>query len=161
MKRLSLAALVVAIAVPALAQDAQPTEGDIDATFTWSGVDIATLPAADGASVIVSRVALVLTANRPGLIDRLAGDCLLKGLLQGQEWRATGNCTYVDADGDMLFDEVTDTNDKGHAVLTGGTGKFAGITGEHGYTTTWYSSIRDGQNQGIGVKKGHWKKPAM
>lgn len=161
MKTLPLAALVVALGLPALAEDAQPTEGEIDATFTWSGVDIATIPAADGATVVVTRVALVLTANRPGLVDRLAGDCLMKGKLRGQEWVASGSCALVDADGDMLFEEVTDTGDKGHSVLAGGTGKFAGISGEHDYTTTWYSSIRDGQNQGIGVKKGRWTKTAM
>ena len=48
-----------------------------------------------------------------------------------------------------------------NAVLVGGTGKFAGITGEQDYTTTWYSSVRDGVNQGTGVKTGRWKREAM
>jgi hypothetical protein len=161
MKSLPLTAFVVALALPALAQDAQPNEGEIDASFTWSSVDIATIPTARDGTVSVSEVRLVVTANRPGLIDRLAGTCLLKGTAHGEAWEATGDCAFADADGDRLFESLTETGNKGRGLFTGGTGKFAGITGEHDYTTTWYSSLDPGENQGVGVKSGHWKRTEM
>ncbi len=161
MNSFPLAAFVVALALPAFAQDAQPTEGEIDSSFTWSSVDIATIPAARDGTVSLSEVRLVLTANHPGLIDRLAGTCLLKGIAHGEDWEATGDCAFADADGDRLFESLTETGGKGHSVLTGGTGKFAGITGELDYTTTWYASLRAGENQGVGSKTGHWKRTAM
>jgi hypothetical protein len=161
MKTIPLAVLVVALGLPALGQDAQPTEGVIDAAFSWSGVDLTSIPAPGGGVIVVTEVHLVLTANQPGLVDRLAGRCLLQGRELGGTWKSTGSCALADADGDMLFEDVVDENDKGRSVLTGGTGKFAGITGAHEYTTTWFSSIRAGVNQGTGVKKGHWRREAM
>ena len=47
MKSTGLAALALAVALPAGAQDAKPTEGVIDASFTWSVVDLASLPAGE------------------------------------------------------------------------------------------------------------------
>ena len=62
----------------------------------------------------------------------------------------TASVEGVDPDERLAEFMHADQNDKGHAVLVGGTGKFAGITGEHAITTTWFSSIREGENQGVG-----------
>ena len=156
-------ALVAAVAfgLPAVADDTTPTEGDIDAAFTWSAIDLATTPAPGDGTTILLEAHLVVTSNIGGPFDKLAGTCLLKGLSQGDNWQATGSCALKDADGDFLFESISEEGDKGNADLSGGTGKFAGMSGTHGYTTTWYSSIREGENQGIGLKTGHWKRPAM
>ena len=45
MKTIPLAALALALGLPALAQDAQAQEGDINADFSWSSVDLASIPA--------------------------------------------------------------------------------------------------------------------
>ena len=157
----ALVVAVVALGLPAAADDAAPSEGEIDATFTWSAIDVATAPAPLEGTTSLVEAHLVVTSNVGGLFDRLAGTCLLQGLSHAQDWKATGSCALKDADGDFLFESITEEGEQGQAVLAGGTGKFAGITGAHGYTTTWYASIREGENQGIGVKKGHWKRPAM
>lgn len=156
-----LAVLAVAFALPALGEDATPMEGDIAAKFSWSSVDLANIPAPGGGSVVLTEVHLVVTETAPGPFDRLAGRCLFQGLLAGEDWTSTGACTLADADGDLLFEDVTEQGGAGKGRLTGGTGKFAGITGEHAITTTWFASIREGENQGVGTKTGHWKRQAM
>ena len=160
MKTIPLAALALALGLPALAQDANPMEGDINADFSWSSVDLASIPAPGGGSVVLTEVHLVVT-NGSGPFDKLAGRCLFQGLMQGQDWKSTGSCTLADAEGDLLFEDVSEGGGTGQGKLTGGTGKFAGITGEHAITTTWFSSIREGENQGVGTKTGHWKREAM
>lgn len=161
MKDFACIAFATLLGLPALAQDAVSAEGAIDVAFTWSAIDLASIPAPDGGTTSVAEAHLVLTSNNGGPIDRLAGTCLLQGLTRGQDWQSSGSCTLADAEGDFLFETIEETGDKGHAVLTGGTGKFAGISGEHDYTTTWFSSVRAGENQGVGVKKGHWRRTAM
>ena len=43
-------------------------------------------------------------------------------------------------------------------MITGGTGKFAGLTGEYDVDTSgWYASVREGMQQGVGTKKGTWR----
>ncbi|MBP7000585.1 hypothetical protein [Amaricoccus sp.] len=160
MNTIPLAVLVVAFALPVLAEDARPMEGDIKADFSWSSVDLSSIPAPEGGSVVVTEAHLVVT-NGSEPFDKLAGRCLLLGLMQGEDWTSTGACTLADADGDLLFEDVTEEGGAGRGKLTGGTGKFAGITGEHAITTTWFSSIRSGENQGMGTKTGRWKRQAM
>jgi hypothetical protein len=159
MKTIPLAVLALAFALPALAEDAKPMEGDIDVDFSWSSVALSSIPGAGGGSVVVSEAHLVLTGKAP--FDKLAGRCLFTDVQAGESGKSTGACALADADGDMLFEDVTLEGDGGRGVLTGGTGKFAGMTGEHAVTLTWFSSIREGENQGVGTKTGHWKRQAM
>ena len=56
--------------------------------------------------------------------------------MQGQDWKSTGSCTLADAEGDLLFEDVSEGSGTGQGKLTGGTGQFAGITGEHAITRT-------------------------
>jgi len=160
MNTIPLTALALVFALPALAEDAMPMEGDIKADFTWSSVDLSSLPAPGGGSVVLSETHLDVT-NGSGPLDKLAGRCLFKDLQVGGAGTSTGTCALADADGDMLFEDVSLDGGAGKGELTGGTGKFAGITGEHDIALTWFSSIREGENQGVGTKTGHWKRQAM
>jgi len=157
---IAITALALAFALPVMAEDVKPMEGDIEADFSWSSVDLSSIPAPGGGSVVLTEVHLVVT-NGSGPFDKLAGRCLFQGLMQGEDWKLTGACALADADGDMLFEDVTEAGGTGRGKLTGGTGKFAGITGEHAIATTWFSSIREGENQGVGTKTGHWRRQAM
>jgi hypothetical protein len=154
MKSTGLAALALAVALPAWAQDAKPTEGRIDASFTWSLVDLASVPAGEWQNVSVNEVLLVITGNEQGPYERLGGRCLFFSRPNGD---ASGSCQLADADGDRIFEQIEETSDKRHAVITGGTGKFAGITGEHELTLEWYTSVREGTQQGVGRKTGTWR----
>ena len=154
MKSTGLAALAQALALPAWAQDAKPTEGKIDASFTWSLVDLASVPAGEGQSVSVNEVLLVVTGNEPGPYQQLGGRCLFFSRVNGD---ASGSCHLADPDGDQIFEQIEETGGKRHGAITGGTGKFAGITGEHEFTLTPYASVREGTQQGVGRKTGTWR----
>jgi hypothetical protein len=155
MKSTGFAALVLAVALPAWAQDAKPTEGRIDANFTWSLVELASVPAGEAQSVSVNEVALVITGNEPGPFHRLGGRCLFLSRTNGE---ASGSCQLADADGDQIFERVEEAGGKGHAVISGGTGKFAGLSGEYEVDASgWYASVREGMHQGVGTKKGVWR----
>ena len=152
MKSTGLAALALAVALPAWAQDAKPTEGRIDAYFTWSLVDLASVPAGEGQSVSVNEVLLVITGNEPGPYERLGGRCLFFSRLNGD---ASGSCQLADADGDRIFEQIEETSGKRHAVITGGTGKFAGITGEHEFTLDVVRLGAGGDAAGRREEDGH------
>ena len=66
--------------------------------------------------------------------------------------RGVGRAVWVDARGDRIFSELTGeplkTGRRGKATITGGTGKYAGITGE--YEFTWQYVI----DAGAGVIQG-------
>jgi len=159
MKCIAAAAVLALGVLPAMAEEA--AEGPIDASFTWTSIDLASMPAAEGGKTYLVEAHLVVTSNVGGPIDKLGGRCLIEGTAHGDDWQSTGSCTLVDGDGDLLFERIEETGSKGKGMFEGGTGKFAGITGVHELTSTWFASPRDGENQGIGTKKGEWKRPAM
>ncbi len=157
------AAAALLAATGALAQEAAnevATEGEIDATFTWSSIDLADTPAGEDRMNVLGDVLIVITANKPGPLDRLVGSCLTQSVNNTKTltYRLTGTCTLVDAEGDMVFETIEETDGKGEATITGGTGKFAGLTGEYTLESTWYGSIRPGMNQGTGRKMGAWRR---
>ncbi len=162
----TLTAAALLVATGALAQEAtneEATEGEIDATFTWSSIDLADTPAGEAQMNVLSDALIVITANKPGPLDKLVGSCLMQSVNNTKTlaFRLTGTCTLVDAEGDMVFETIEESDGKGEATITGGTGKFAGLTGEYTLESTWYGSIRPGMNQGIGRKTGTWRRAAQ
>jgi hypothetical protein len=170
MKAMTFTALGFALALPVSAQNATPsiglpalpapTEGKIDARFTWSVTDLANLPAGEAGALRLREAHIVITANAPGLFDRLGGRCLMMMRTgAGDDYAASGGCLLADADGDRIFEHFEEAAGRGHAVITGGTGKFAGLSGEYELdTTAWYTAVREGTDQGVGTKIGVWRK---
>jgi hypothetical protein len=83
-------------------------------------------------------VMVVRAANGDGLLHDMTGYCVGLEEVQADTGAGTlnGRCTYVDADGDQIFEtlQITRASLKdeatGRATLTGGTGKYKGIRGE-------------------------------
>ncbi|SAL80835.1 hypothetical protein [Caballeronia telluris] len=136
---LTCVALQLAAATTVVAQEANapvaslPREGTTSYTayFTSHLVAKQTLGTNDNTSI---REVLGITRNSEGkpYFDSLAVRCLLyvqnlAGKVAGQ-----GNCVETDADGDKIF-STFDYTSKVH-VLTGGTGKYEGITGNAPFT---------------------------
>jgi hypothetical protein len=156
MKPVRLAALALTATLPAWAQDAG-SEGPIDANFTWSVVDLASIPAGADAAVHLREAHIVITGKEPGLFDRLGGRCLMLVNAAGESFESTGSCQLADAEGNQIFERIEEVGGQGHAVITGGTGKFAGLSGEYDFDTSgWYTSLREGMDQGVGTKTGTW-----
>ena len=119
---------------------------------------LASPSAGEAEDLLVREGHIVVTANTPGPFDRLGGRCLLMMRASSDGYSATGSCLLADADGDTIFERIEEASGKGHAVITGGTGKFAGLTGEYDFQTSdWYASVREGTDQGIGTKTGVWR----
>jgi hypothetical protein len=136
-----------------------PSEGPIDSMFTWTTRQ-QTMPTADGMEAFTAEAFLVLTAESPGsILDRLAARCLMTGKQSptGSDYSSTGTCTFIDAAGDQIFETFEETAAGGSGKLVGGTGKFAGISGEHTITEEVFGSPAEGVWQGIGHKKGTYK----
>ena len=45
-------------------------------------------------------------------------------------WKGSGTCTYIDKDGDRLYESWEEDSNKGTYKTTGGTGKYRGAEGE-------------------------------
>jgi hypothetical protein len=49
-------------------------------------------------------------------------------------WKGSGTCTYIDEDGDKLYERWEEDSNKGTYKTTGGTGKYEGAGGGGTYT---------------------------
>ena len=49
-------------------------------------------------------------------------------------WKGSGTCTYIDKDGDELYESWEEDSNKGTYKTTGGTGKYKGASGSGTYT---------------------------
>jgi hypothetical protein len=72
-----------------------------------------------------------------------------------------GTCTFTDKDGDNIFMPYTARSGRGTYEVSGGTGKFAGITGSGEYVINDPGQIRsdDKRNRGFVSNKVTWKLP--
>jgi hypothetical protein len=158
MRALVLSTLLLVASGAAHAAGIAP-EGPIDSDFTWTERQ-QTMPTAGGLQAFTAEDMLVVTATSPGsLLDKLAARCLQFGeqSADGSQFTSRGTCTLTDIDGDHIFETVDLNNGTGRSKLTGGTGKFEGITGDIELTTTYFGSPADGVSQGAGHKKGSYR----
>ena len=158
MRTWTLIATLVGMAGVANAQDI-PAEGTIDSNFTWTERQ-QTMPTAGGMEAFTTEDLLVVTAASPGsVLDKLAGQCLQFGeqTTDGSQFTTRGTCTLTDIDGDHIFEGIAFENGSGRGKLTGGTGKFEGISGDLELTTSYFGSPAEGVTQGSGHKKGSYK----
>lgn len=73
-------------------------------------------------------------ATHPGgAFDRMSGRCTGIVWARNGVFRGHGGCEFVDGDGDKLFMDSDRRGDKASWEFTGGTGKYAGVTGSGRY----------------------------
>lgn len=92
-----------------------------------------------GLGTATSLEAVGITANMKGekMFDKMAARCAALNVASGDKKYIDGACVLVDADGDKVFstfdtrdlDKSQPKLDCGTHVITGGTGKYEGITG--------------------------------
>jgi hypothetical protein len=71
--------------------------------------------------------------------------CVYTFHLKGDKVVNKGYCAFGDSDGDRIFTDWTGEGDHGINIISGGTGKYAGITGRG----PWYESGPTGKNGGF------------
>ncbi len=152
---LTTLALVVAAGGSWKAQPSVPPDGwhAFDASWNSSGV----------------RQSLATELGRPAAILRLTGAVSVRSGNLGRGFRgeviayddgrssAVGRAVWVDSRGDQIFSELTGgepvtTGRRVKATITGGTGRYAGITGE--YAFTWQYVVESGGGEIHGQSTG-------
>jgi hypothetical protein len=158
-------ALAAAMSVQSLAAGhaAEPAgEGAIDAVYAaHNAQSIPDLDAADGQNAYVNEAFLVLTsaAQTGDLLGGKSARCLGYGSYDAAgAFHEEGRCTFVDADGDRIYETYVITSDlnPGRGQITGGTGKYNGIRGEYVLTYEPMATFAGGHSTGRGTKKGSY-----
>jgi hypothetical protein len=139
--RIGLLACAILGSSAALAADL-PAEGSFKATFF--GTDMlgkkTTLPTAESKTAFINEQSFVYTNDAgSGFMHRATGRCLVSATGNNTGFHASGPCTYADRDGDLIF-STFDIRGSGNSAPTGtkqyigGTGKYAGLSGQATYT---------------------------
>jgi len=170
MKALSIsivaATIALAPATACLAQDL-PREGHFSITYT--GVNpspVKPVPFGKDREAIVG-VSLMTAVNDAGsgLLNNMAGRCILLTVIDraAKTQDVHGYCSYADRAGDQVFEEVSTPTPTGlgqparfAGKWTGGTGKYAGLTGEFEITNSG-NVAPEGLYQAAGKKTGSYR----
>ena len=99
-----------------------------------------------------------------GFLNNLAGRCIGMATLDNnaKTIESHGQCVYADAGGNQIFEkydypvQAQGLDLRGTAQWTGGTGKFAGISGDVELTNTRMTAMTDGIVQVAGTKTGRY-----
>lgn len=160
---LGLACLLASSALTGCTES-PPTSSSLAATADWHAFEgtltaagnrqVIALGAERKASVALFRGSLVLTgADRPGVGFR-AEAVVLNDTASGM----TGRAVWIDERGDQAWSELrgegTSTGNHISGTFIGGTGRYAGITGEYAFSWRFVLETEDGvvQGQSLGLK---------
>ncbi|MGA6826436.1 hypothetical protein ACO9S2_02360 [Nitrospira sp. NS4] len=157
-------AVVAALSVVALMGVAQAEEGTVKATASWEGQGYAFPVGEDQVYMVAVYAGVMFVDDGKGSLD--AASIVCPGTIDGNLAKGTktgdGRCVITDRDGDRVFARFTCSGDlqgcRGPFTIVGGTGKFAGITGEgemisriQARQLTMYAGVDDVQQQGAGL----------
>ncbi len=113
-----------------------PKQGTYSISWTFSGPYTLLEIGEDQWAWISTFTVVVWNDAGEGVYHDMSGNCISMGTDERElaPFPESGYCTYVDADGDKMFEYWTETGDgKGHDTLMGGTGKYSGLQGSGDY----------------------------
>jgi hypothetical protein len=166
---LAASAWIVATALLATSANSQelPAEGKFSITYTAINPSPAKPIAISPTKDIVMNNYIMTASNDAGsgLLHGLAGRCASVATIDkaAKTVESRTLCNYADRNGDMIFEEVNTpgpqplgpvVNSKAH--WTGGTGKYAGLTGEFDVRNEAVLAT-EGLVQAVGKKTGSYK----
>ena len=94
------------------------------------------------------------------ILNKMGGRCVFTRTIETatKKFEGHGFCTYVDNDGDQIFEKCDNAlGASTKCTLTGGTGKFNGLQADLDITAAPLKSNYDGISQLMGQKKGTYK----
>lgn len=137
--RNTIALCVVLSAVPAVAGEL-PREGKYSGDYYSSGTFVMAQLGKDGKDGFMQGFDEVGESVGNGLFDHTTWRCIGQFGVFAEKGRATGMCVATDLAGDQVIGTfaapavpMTDKERPGKFEFTGGTGKYAGITGTFSY----------------------------
>lgn len=138
-------------------------EGNFKATFYLTDEPSTPLPTADGETAYTIEQSAVYTNDAGhGFLHDVTGRCVGVGASGADTFNSGGYCTFVDGDGDMIF-SVFHVARKGHQIegtqgYTGGTGRYAGLTGGGQYTLVRLRLLdKERKSMWEGHIRGHYR----
>lgn len=165
MTKILIAALVGAVSVAPAARGAGiAPEADFKATFHLFNEPEKSLTTSGGTTVEIMEEKAVYTNDAgQGFLHDATGRCLVMGTSDARVFHYNGYCTYVDLDGDLIYStfdigRAGDQPVKATKAYTGGTGKYAGLTGSADYTVTRLKNLDKGAPSILeGHVQGHYR----
>jgi hypothetical protein len=139
-----------------------PPEGPLSVTFTATQTSpVKPMPIGGGKEFVVVNLAMTAQndAGNP-VLNNMGGRCQFTWLTDpsAKSLEQHGFCTYVDKDGDHIFEQCDYLpGAPNNCKLTGGTGKFENLQAALVISVSAVKSNYDGINQRIGQKKGSYK----
>ena len=133
------------LAAPAARAADLPPESAFNATFYIfeNSKEAFDVKAADNkAAWVFAEAAVYLNDAGAGFFHDVTGRCIGMGSGDDNATHNPGHCTYIDADGDLIYSTFDvnrsgkDQPNHGTKMYTGGTGKYLGLTGTAQYTIT-------------------------
>lgn len=156
---ISVATILTTTSVQA---QSMPPEGPVSVIFTATPIPAPKpMPIGSGREFVLVNQAMA-ASNEAGspVLNNMGGRCQLSRLTDSSAKTAEihGFCTYVDKDGDQLFEQCDwMPGSPNNCNITGGTGKFEGLQAALVVTIDPLKGNFDGISQVIGHKKGTYK----
>jgi len=152
--------LLAAFGASALAGEL-PKQGTHSISWTFSGPYTAIEIGEDQWAWSSTFTIVVWNDAGEGLYHDMSANCVGMGSEEPDApFTDSGYCSYVDADGDRMFEYWTETGEgKGTDTLLGGTGKYAGIQGGGTYEYSYTPDAPEGTFNGYGHTKGSYTLP--
>lgn len=150
----------------AASADEMPRKGDYVVVYTGVNASPAKpMPIGQDRTVVPGQFTMTaINVEGSGFLHNMAGRCVGMATLDNgaKTVENHGRCVYADAAGDQIFEkydypvQAQGPSLRGTAVWTGGTGKFAGISGDVQLTTGRLSPMAEGVVQVSGTKTGRY-----
>jgi hypothetical protein len=148
--------LPLAAALAATGATGQPRGGELDVSFCWAGTMQLTHPTKEIAFGTYQVSGGARAATPGALLDGAGVDC--SGTFDNDQARGAnrvdGWCVTVDRQGDRIWGRDTRRNDAHNFEFTGGTGKYAGMTGTVTIDRVMFPPTRAGALQGCSRMQG-------
>jgi hypothetical protein len=159
------ASALLCFSTSSLAQTALPKEGDIAATAVFVGSYKQLAMGKDLIQTIFEATGGWVADKPDGFGDRVTGRCVGTGRsLKGKVEFESATCEFTDRQGDKFYSLYSFAGSDGDKIavqqtLSGGTGKYTGITGGWDVVRRPHPSPAEGQNVASTRITGNYKLP--
>jgi hypothetical protein len=169
MRLFNVAMFALALGAGETAAQGLSTEGPFSVNFTATGIDPQPpiQVGLDRDFGVYESLMLAVNADGEGLLHNMTGRCTGWYALDRTtaRYEQHGHCNYVDADGDMIWEQFEFEPQQlspvrmGNGRWLGGTGKYSGLRGEFEIRVRPLRPARDDVSQAIGSKQGSYRLP--
>ena len=150
---MAASAALVTLASASFAADTMPSSGTTPYVthFVFRPVTSLDVPSL-GTATLLEAVGTTTNMKGEKMLDKMSAHCMALNVASGDKKYIDGACVLADADGDKIF-STFDTRDLdksqpdmncGMHIITGGTGKYAGITGKEPFACNGLPDLAGG-----------------